>query len=792
VNRTVSPPLRTVRTLLAADHALLFRRDAHGAVSLVLSDPPQLPSQPFRPDDPSLWPDGQSLLLTDTDPIQRSPVGLVLAGVRGTLLAVGAPAAESTHTVNADDVALYLLWQSPSEAPAHVHTQREALTTVLHEQLLSMQLDDAKAQAFTQLGLLLRALPSGVVLTDDRAGTAMVNDAAAHLLGIPAGHTSAAAIAAAMRALQLRMGNASDVSTDAQSLFASGDGTRINWVWELVHPERRTLLVSTLPVVSTAHPGRLWSFHDVTALQAAEAEQLRLVQQLERERARLAELMAHAPAMIMLLRGPEHVIEFANDAVRTSSGGRDLVGRRLFADELVALRGTEFEAAHDRVFATGEAWMGAALRVPAIAPDGHETHAYLNLSLQPVLEPDGTVSGIFAHGVDVTAQVSAIEQLRQSQKMEAMGRLAGGVAHDFNNLLTVIGGNTELLLTELQPSSQAHADASEVRRAVSRAAELTQQLLRFSRRQVLQRHVVEIDGIVRGVEQLLRRVIGEDIRLETRLGVGNGTVMADPGQIEQVLVNLAVNARDAMPDGGTLRLHTSMQFSPPPASATWSWSLRGPHVRILVQDSGMGMDADTLAHACEPFFTTKPEGKGTGLGLATVADIMSQSGGAMWMESTPGEGTSIWLALPMSGTPAPALDASTATATAGGGNATVLIVEDEDGVRYITKRILEDAGYRVLLARTGVEGLRVWREQVREKHEPIDLVISDVVMPELGGRALVRELRALDGALPALFVSGYVEGGLTDEELAGRTAFLAKPFSTDDLLRTVAQLLGRD
>jgi signal transduction histidine kinase/ActR/RegA family two-component response regulator len=792
VKAAAGAPLRILRTLLHADHALVFVRLASGDVSLVASDPPQLPSQPFELDDRSLWPrEHAPLLLSDAEQIQRSPLGWMLAGARGTMLAVSSTIVVAPEGLPAGtaEISTFLLWQEPNVPPAHVHANLPTVAQVIREHLSSMQQFAEYTRASTRLHVLLDALPHGIVLTDEVSGTAVVNVAAAHLLGVTPGVLDAPGLASAMEQLHERMSNAGEVKLDGQTLFARGGGARINWVWEVVHPERRTLLVSTLPVRSTGHEGRLWSFHDVTALRAAEAEQARLLRQLERERSRVNEMLASAPAMILLLRGPDHVIEFANDAIRRAAGGEELVGQRLFDDHLPALRGSDFHAMHDAVYRTGEAKTSTALQITSEQLGGRP-EVFANVSLQPVRDAEGVVTGIFAHSVDVTAQVSALEQLRQSQKLEAIGRLTGGVAHDFNNLLTVIGGNTEFLLAELTPASQAHNDATEVREAVRRASDLTRQLLSFSRRQVLQRHVVEIDHVVHGVEKLLRRVIGEHIALETILGAANATVMVDPGQLEQVLVNLAVNARDAMSEGGRLTIRTSMQVTPPPGAAA-SAGIRGAHVRILMRDSGHGMDAATLARATEPFFTTKPAGKGTGLGLATVKDIVAQSDGHLWIESAPGAGTSVWIALPLAAASATTHE-EPATAPGRRCAGSILLVEDESGVRHITQRILEDAGYQVQVAIDGHEGLRRWRECTVDRRTPIDCVVTDVVMPSLGGRAMVREMRAIDGNLPVLFMSGYVEGGLTEDELAGRTAFLSKPFTADELLIELAALIDRD
>lgn len=790
MNSAATPPLRLLRTLLHADHALVFARLNSGDVALIVADPPQLPSHPFALDDSGLWPAGESpLLLSDHESIQRSPLGSILTGAVGTVLAVESRELLAPASLPSGTVALctYLLWQTPNTPPEHVVADTGAVTQAIRAHLTAMPQFTEFTKSGTRLDVLLGALPHGVVLTDEVSGTAVVNAAAAQLLGVTPGVLGAVPLAAAMERVQERMSNRGEVTLDAQSLFAGEGGARLNWVWEIMHPEPLTLLVSTLPVRAPGHRGRLWSFHDVTALRAAEAEQGRLLRQLERERARVSEMLASAPALIMLLRGPDHVIEFANDAMRKAAGDEELVGQRLFHDHLPQLLHGEFHAAHDAVFRTGQPWTATAWPLSRDQLGGRPA-VYVNISLQPVRDADGDVTGIFAHSVDVTSQVSALEQLRQSQKLEAVGRLTGGVAHDFNNLLTVIGGNTELLLAELTPASQAHADATEVRDAVRRASDLTRQLLTFSRRQVLQRHVVEVDHVVRGVEKLLRRVIGEDIVLDTQLGAAAAMVMIDPGQLEQVLVNLAVNARDAMEAGGRLSIRTSVQVSAPPGES--SAALRAAHLRLLVRDSGHGMDESTLAQATEPFFTTKPPGKGTGLGLATVRDIVEQNDGRLWIESAPRSGTSVWIALPLAAGSAtrPTSPSPTSVRRHVG---TVLLVEDEGGVRHITKRILEEAGYRVQVASNGFDGLRRWRELIVDRAESVDCVVSDIVMPALGGRAMVREMRATQATLPVLFVSGYVEGGLADDDLVGPTAFLQKPFTAEALLTEVGALLDR-
>ena len=789
-----SGPLRLLRTLLHADHALVFGQGASGDVSLVAADPPQRPAPPFALDDPTLWPPlGAPLFSESADAIRTSPLGSVLAGAQGTMLAVSARAVgPNLLPPGTTGVSLYLLWQAPHPPPPHVRSELHAIAASMQEQLEALQHQAADARAGATLQVLLSALPNGVVLTDEAAGTAVVNAEAADLLGMAPGVLPSAAVAEAIEGLHKRTSRVQEVRPDRPLLVAPAGGQRRTWVWDVRDPVRRTLLVSALPVHTAEHDGHLWSFSDATAVRAAEAEPAKLLHQLEREQPKLGELLTSAPAMIMLLRGPEHVIEFANTAVQKAAGGADLIGKRLFIDYLPALHGTDFEAAHDAVFRTGDGWTATGVHLRANDLNGRPD-VHVNVSIQALRNVDGSVSGLFVHATDVTAEVMAVEQLRQSQKLESIGRLTGGVAHDFNNLLTVIGGNTDLLLAELPPTTQAHADATEVKHAVRRAADLTHQLLSFSRRQVLQRHVVEVDPVVRGVEKLLRRVIGEDITLDTQLDSNGATVLIAPGQLEQVLVNLAVNARDAMPQGGRLSIRSSVQGAPSPTADGRAQPplLRGTHLRLLVRDTGTGMDADTLARATEAFFTTKPVGQGTGLGLATVGDIMAQNGGAMWIESTPGTGTGVWLALPLAGGTSPVPEA-TPPVPRPVQSGTLLLVEDERGVRHITKRILEQAGYTVRIATNGTEGLRRWHEQASQPAQRFDGVITDVVMPDMSGRAMVRAMRAEDPQLRVLFVSGYAEGGLSDEELAGHTAFLAKPFTADALLQEVVGLLGHD
>jgi signal transduction histidine kinase len=370
---------------------------------------------------------------------------------------------------------------------------------------------------------------------------------------------------------------------------------------------------------------------------------------------------------------------------------------------------------------------------------------------------------------DLTAQKRLEEQLRQAQKMEAVGRLAGGIAHDFNNLLTAIAGYGELLSAALE-DGPLRRHAEEITKASARAAALTSQLLAFSRRQVLQPRVLDLNVAVREMESMLHRLIGEDVELVTALDPGLGPVCADPTQVEQVIVNLVVNARDAMPGGGALTIETSNA---------------GDHVVLAITDTGTGMTEDERAQLFEPFFTTKG-GAGTGLGLATVYGIVEQSGGHIEVLTEPGLGSSFRISLPRAdGAPAEQPDTRREPAAAAG-TETILLVEDEDVVRRLVAEILDDAGYAVLEASDGASALEV----ARSHDGPLDLLVTDVVMPGMSGRDVAQAVTPLRPGLQVLYMSGYTDSAIVHHGVLDEgTAFLQKPFSSAELTAKVRSLL---
>jgi signal transduction histidine kinase len=383
-------------------------------------------------------------------------------------------------------------------------------------------------------------------------------------------------------------------------------------------------------------------------------------------------------------------------------------------------------------------------------------------------------------------QQSLLErQLIESQKMEGIGRLAGGVAHDFNNLLTAILGYTDLLESQLGDEN-LKSDLREIRLAGERAAALTGQLLAFSRRQILQPRTLDLNSVVSNIEKMLLRLIGEDITMVTHLEPALGSVKADPGQLEQVIMNLAVNARDAMPEGGTLTLETANAALGPDFVAIHPGALAGAHAVLTVADTGVGMSDEVRSHAFEPFFTTKERGKGTGLGLATAYGIVKQSGGYITVESEPGRGTSFRIYLPVvADTAAPSRLGEHPTLPPRGSE-TVLLVEDESGVRRLARKILEARGYTILEAASGDEALEIARSHTGLIH----LVATDVIMPGMSGRVLWDRLRVLSPDSRVLFMSGYTDDAIARHGvLEPGIAFLQKPFTPRGLAEKVRDVL---
>ena len=386
---------------------------------------------------------------------------------------------------------------------------------------------------------------------------------------------------------------------------------------------------------------------------------------------------------------------------------------------------------------------------------------------------------------DITERKRLEEQLREAQKLEAIGRLAGGVAHDFNNLLTIIGGYAELLLERLEPADPRHEAAREILQASQKAAGLARQLLAFGRRQVLQPRVIQLNELVQGTYRLLRRTIGEHIEIELSLSPDAGNVRADPTQIEQVLLNLALNARDAMPNGGRLTIATASVDLHAGTIRAEEPVPEGHYVLLSVTDTGCGMDEATRSRIFEPFFTTKPLGHGAGLGLAVVYGIVRQHGGVIEVESSPGKGTTFRVYLPRVEEPISPLGMVTLDGKPRGSE-TLLLLEDEEGVRTMTRRALESLGYTVLEAATPSAA-----QDICQNHPgPIHMLITDVILPEMSGRRLAEMARQWRPGLRVLFLSGYSDGEIERAGvLQAGLNFLAKPFSLESLARKIREVL---
>jgi two-component system cell cycle sensor histidine kinase/response regulator CckA len=408
-------------------------------------------------------------------------------------------------------------------------------------------------------------------------------------------------------------------------------------------------------------------------------------------------------------------------------------------------------------------------------------------SANPILDEQGNITGFLAIQRDATARKQLEDQLRQAQKMEAIGRLAGGVAHDFNNLLTIISGYGQLILGALPEKDPLRTQLTEVLKASERATSLTRQLLAFGRRQVLAPRVLDLNEVIVDTEKMLRRLIGEDIELVTVPGRELSHVKADPGQIEQVILNLALNARDAMPKGGRLTIEAS-SVTLDEVYADQHISVQpGPYVMLAVSDTGCGMDRETQAHLFEPFFTTKEKGKGTGLGLATVYGIVKQSGGYIWVYSEPGQGTTFKVYLPKIQEPVEATQAPPAERVSAGGSETILLVEDDSSVRSLVHAVLEPRGYKLLVARNGDDALFLC-----EQHKgPIHLLLTDVVMPGMSGRELAERLSPLHREMKILYMSGYTDNAIVHHGvLEANVRFLQKPFSPPALASKVRTVLN--
>lgn len=523
----------------------------------------------------------------------------------------------------------------------------------------------------------------------------------------------------------------------------------------------------------------------------------------ERQNARLARALEVSRGQARFLEVIRHltvgvVVQDAQARFRLANpAALELLG----LTEAELLERTSFDPAWNVVHEDGSPFPGETHPVPVAIRTRQPVHnvvmgvyrprardrVWLLVNADPSCRPDGAVEEVLCSFQDITERRTLEDRLRHSQRMEAVGQLAGGVAHDFNNLLTAIIGYAALAQADLARGAPRSEDIEEIRKAADRAAALTQQLLAFGRRQMLRPVLLDVNLVVHEAGRLLARLLGEDIRIRTELAGDLGLVKVDRGQLEQVIVNLAVNARDAMPRGGTLSIRTRTARAGAPGLPPGIEVPPAGGVLLALQDTGVGMDEATLSRAFEPFFTTKALGKGTGLGLSTVYGIVRQSGGDVRIESAPGQGTTVTVCLPLAAD-GDAAGELTPLPLPSGGQETILVVEDEEALLRVMQRALEGRGYRVHAASTP-DAARRWLDQ----HQgPLHLLLTDVVMPGGGGPELVAHARQARPGLPALFISGYADEATLRYGLDQENAtLLPKPFSPEKLVAQVREVLDR-
>ncbi len=461
------------------------------------------------------------------------------------------------------------------------------------------------------------------------------------------------------------------------------------------------------------------------------------------------------------------------------AAGRDLAEIFRVVDE----DGELLESPVDGVIREGKV-VELAEYTELVSLDG--TERQITHSAAPIRGRDGGINGVVLVFRDVTESYKLQKQLQQSQKMEAIGQLAGGIAHDFNNLLTVIQGNADLGLMKTESDSPLRKEFEEIRKTARRAAELTHQILAYSRRLILSPKIIDLNDVIASMDSMLRRIIGEDVILRTVGGEGLWNVKADPTQLEQVIVNLAVNGRDAMPKGGKLTIETANVELDESYAKTHPVSIAGPYVMLSVSDTGCGMSEEVKKNIFEPFYTTKIEGRGTGLGLSTVYGIVKQSGGYIFVYSELGKGTCFKVYMPRVMGEAEEIATEEAQDQRLEGSETILVVEDEDEVREMTARILEEYGYSTIKAGSGKEALKACK---RMKDE-IDMLLTDVVMPEMSGGEVAEAICRIFPNVKVLFMSGYAENAIVHHgELKPGTPYINKPFGTVELARKVRRVL---
>ncbi len=538
-----------------------------------------------------------------------------------------------------------------------------------------------------------------------------------------------------------------------------------------------------------AFAGAVRTIVEITARKQAESEREKLLRQLEDEHARLEAVLEHMPSAVLIAEAPSGKLVSANKQVskvfggpfRLGGGVEDYLQYPMYRPDGKPYTAEQVPLA--RTLASGEVVTNEEISVER--PD--HTRIALLASSAPVLNRDGFIVAAVSAMHDVTDRKQLEEQLKQATKMEAMGRLAGGVAHDFNNLLTIIGGYGQMVQDALEPKSPLRRDMEAIMEASTRATALTRQLLQFSRRQIVQPKVFDLNRHVSKMNRMLRRVIGEDVELRTSLEAKSARIKADPAQIEQILLNIAVNARDAMANGGRLTIRTKDVTVTGRATDEPRGLEPGKYVLLSMADNGSGMTPETQSRLFEPFFTTKGKGKGTGLGLSTVYGIVKQAGGDITVRSELGRGTEVRVFLPTTTEASKAVHAPEPQPLLTGSEM-ILLVEDEAEVRRLANEMLSRQGYKVIEAASGREALRLWDEHKNE----IDLVLTDVIMPQMSGPEMANKLKAAHPGLKVIYMSGYAGDVIAKHGVSeASTDFIHKPFTLEVLARKVRSVLDQ-
>jgi two-component system cell cycle sensor histidine kinase/response regulator CckA len=645
--------------------------------------------------------------------------------------------------------------------------RRQTLISAQRELAERIRAEKELKESEERFRVLATSARDAIVVVDNEGKTAFWNKAAEDVFG----YSSNDVIGKEAHAFMIPRRYVDDYRKGFARFRESGNGPALNQILELVAIRKDG---TEFPVDLSLSALRLQDKWMALGIVRDISERKR-TEAVLREQAALLDAATDA----IIVRTLDHQVIYWNAGAERLFGWKraEVVGRRMDAWEQSLSH--DFEAAHAKLLKDGH-WSGELERT---AKTGRRMTIFCHFTL--LRDGQGQPNAYLAISADITEKKQLESQLRQAQKLESVGRLAGGVAHDFNNLLTVIMGYSNFLLEDL-PQGSMRSDVEQIKKAAEQAVSLTQQLLAFSRKQILQPKSLDLNDLIADMHKLLLRLLGEDIDLLTVPGPGLGLVKADPGQIQQVIANLAVNARDALPEGGKLTMETANVEIDQEFVSRHPMGRTGSYVMMAISDNGIGMDEEIQAHIFEPFYTTKGRGKGTGLGLSTVYGIIKQSNGFIWVYSEPGKGTTFKIYFPRVWEQIEETREVTGGETGSHGSETVLIVEDAPPVRAFAARSLREKGYTVLEATDGLEAVHVAQEFGAEIH----LVVADMIMPNLSGKELISRIRVTRPDIKALYVSGYTGDAISHHGiLDSGIAFLQKPFTASDLARKVREVI---